>query len=246
MKARIPDMDDITNDTARAGGAPAVCAETLGQLGGQIAHDFNNILAVALTSVEMAMRVGDPAKANVFLANALKVIARGRTLTERLAAAAHACEAQVAVDVHALIARLAAADAALDVELAAERSIVRSDPRFLERALDNLIGNAREASAERRAPKIATRNASGAELRTEPGREYLVIAVSDMGEGMSEETRNQAFDLFFSARDTEANRGVGLAQAKDTARRSGGMASIESRAGEGTTVTLALPLEGSA
>jgi signal transduction histidine kinase len=236
-------MDDITSESARADAAPPVCAETLGQLGGQIAHDFNNILAVALTSVEMAMRMSDPAKANVFLANALKVIARGRTLTDRLAAAAYACEAPVAVDVHALIARMVAADAALTVELGAARSIVRSDPRFLEHALDNLIGNARDASAERRAPKITTRNASGAELRAEAGREYLVIEVADSGEGMSDETRNQAFELFFSARETAANRGIGLAQAKDTARRAGGIASIESRAGQGTTVTLALPLE---
>ena len=239
-------MDDITNETARAAAAPPVCAETLGQLGGQIAHDFNNILAVALTSVEMAMRIGDPAKANVFLANALKVIARGRTLTDRLAAASYACEMPVAVDVHALISRLAAADAALTVELGAARSVVRSDSRFLERALGHLIGNARDASAARGAPKITTRNAGGAEVRGEAEREYLVIAVIDTGEGMSDATRNQAFELFFSGRELEANRGIGLAQAKDTARRAGGTASIESRAGEGTTVTLAIPLEETA
>lgn len=233
----------MTRETARAGAAVPVCAQTLGQLGGQIAHDFNNILAVALTSVEMAMRVGDPAKANVFLANALKVIARGRTLTDRLAAASHACEEAVAIDVHGLIARLGAADAALALDLGATRSVVRSDPRFLEQTLSNLIDNARDASAERRAPKIATRNASGAEVRAEHGRDYLVIEVTDAGEGMSDETRHQAFELFFSTRGQEANRGIGLAQAKDTARRAGGVASIESRAGEGTTVTLAIPLE---
>jgi signal transduction histidine kinase len=235
-------MDDMTSETARAGTA-RVCAETLGQLGGQIAHDFNNILAVALTSVEMAMRIGDPAKANVFLGNALKVIARGRTLTDRLAAASHACEVSVAIDVHELLARLGAADAALALELGAPRSIVRSDPRFLEQALANLIDNARDASPDRRAPKIATRNASGAEVRAEHGRDYLVIAVTDTGEGMSDETRHQAFELFFSTRAEETRRGVGLAQAKDTVRRAGGAASIDSRAGEGTTVTLAIPLE---
>lgn len=239
-------MDETTNDSEREPAAPAVSAQTLGQLGGQIAHDFNNILAVTLTSVEMAMRIGDPAKANVFLANALKVIARGRTLTDRLAAAAHACEAPVAFDVHELIARFGAADASLAIELGAPRSVVRCDPRFLEQALVGLVGNAREATANRRAPTIATRNATGAEVRAESGRDYLVIAVSDTGEGMSDETRNQAFDLFFSTRGQDANRGIGLAQARDTARRTGGIASIESRVGEGTTVTLAIPLEDAA
>lgn len=239
-------MDAIINETGRTGVAPPVCAQTLGQLGGQIAHDFNNILAVALTSVEMAMRVGDPAKANVFLANALKVIARGRALTDSLAAASHACEAPLAVDVHELIRRLGAADAALAVELGAARSIVRTDPRFLEETLAGLIDNARDASADRRAPRIVTRNASGTDVRAEHGRHYLVIAVTDAGEGMSEETRHQAFDLFFSARAQEAHRGIGLAQAKDTARRTGGIASIESCVGEGTTITLAIPLEETA
>ncbi|MET0229611.1 MAG: HAMP domain-containing sensor histidine kinase [Rhodanobacteraceae bacterium] len=239
-------MDDIGNDTARASASPRMRAETLGQLGGQIAHDFNNILAVALTSVEMAMRIGDPAKANVFLANALKVIARGRTLTDSLAAASHACEIPAAVDVNEILARLGAADAALSIELRATRSVVRSDPRFLEQTLTNLIENARDASPARLAPKITTRNASGADIRAEHGRDYLVIDVSDTGEGMSDETRHQAFELFFSRRVAEANRGVGLAQAKDTARRAGGIVSIESRAGEGTTVTLALPLEETA
>ncbi len=52
--------------------------ETMGQLSGQISHDFNNILAVTLTSVEVAMRVGDAAKANIYLSNAIEVIQRGR------------------------------------------------------------------------------------------------------------------------------------------------------------------------
>ena len=74
----IEDMDEpaaqSTNDQARA---TRIRAATLGQLGAQIAHDFNNVLAVALTSIEMAMRVGDPEKASLFLGNALRVIARG-------------------------------------------------------------------------------------------------------------------------------------------------------------------------
>jgi signal transduction histidine kinase len=235
-------MDDMIEETTRADGAPAVRAETLGQLGAQIAHDFNNILAVALTSVEMAMRVGDPAKANVFLANALKVIARGRVLTDRLAAASYACEAAVAIDAHDLLARMGGDDGTLAVDLGATRSVVRCDPRFLEQAFANLIGHARDATADHRAPSVSTRNAGGADVRAEPGRDYLVIAVTDAGEALSEETRNRAFELFYSAKSQGAGSGIALAQAKDTVRRAGGTASIDSRTGMGTTVTLAIPL----
>ena len=116
------------------------------------------------------------------------------------------------------------------------------DPRFLEEALRNLIGNAREAMAAGGTTTVSTSNASGAALRAEANREYLVIAVRDTGVGMTEEIRNQAFELFFSGQPSGVCRGIGLAQAKDAARRAGGVALIDSRAGEGTTVTLALPL----
>ncbi len=227
-------------------------AVTLGQLGAQFAHDFNNVLAVALTSVEMAMRVGDTEKANIFLANALKVIARGRVLTERLAAASYACEAPAAVDVHALIQTICAGDATgeasaphrVATNLGASRTIVNADPDFLGQALRNLIANARESMDAPGALTVSTRNASGSEVRGEPGRDYIVIAINDTGGGMPDDVRLQAFELFFSTRSVEgeAGRGIGLAQVKDAIRRAGGSVSIESNVGQGTTVTFAIPL----
>jgi signal transduction histidine kinase len=229
-----------------------VSAETIGQLGAQFAHDFNNVLAVVLTSVEMAMRVGDPAKANVFLANALKVIARGRTLTDRLAAASYGCEIASHVDAHAVIARVLAeigdtAPRSLRVvsALDAGRSVVGIDARFFEQALRNVIANAIEAIGREGEVSITTRNAGGAELRAEAGRDYLVVEVHDTGRGMADEIRHQAFDLFFSTAGTDKQRGIGLAQTKDAVRRAGGVTSIESTPGQGTRVTLAIPLADS-
>ena len=247
-------MDDAAIEPATASGKAASSvrgsAVTLGQLGAQFAHDFNNVLAVALTSVEMAMRVGDPAKANVFLANALKVIGRGRLLTERLAAASYACEAPAAVDVHALISLICDDDGAdpprhrIKTDLSAKRAIVNADADFLGQALRNLIANARESMSENGTLTVSTRNAPGAELRGEPGRDYVVIAINDTGSGMSDDVRLQAFDLFFSTRsgEGEGGRGIGLAQAKDAVRRAGGSVQIESNVGQGTTVTFAIPL----
>ncbi len=225
----------------------SVRAETLGQLGAQFAHDFNNVLAVALTSIEMAMRVKDPDKASGFLSNALKVISRGRHLTDRLAAASYACESISPVDVHALIARVAQADSAdadasqITMQLAAARSIVNADARFLEEALRNLVANARESVARDGTVTVATRNASGAELRADADRDYLVVAVHDTGGGMSGEVRDHAFDLFFSTH-SGAGRGIGLAQVRDAARRAGGVAMIDTETVRGTRVTMAIPL----
>jgi signal transduction histidine kinase len=227
----------------------AVRAESLGQLGAQFAHDFNNVLAVVLTSVEMAMRVGDPAKANVFLANALKVIARGRTLTDRLAAASYASEAPVELDARAVVERVvaqAAKAAPRSVKIvstpAADRSKIRIDARFFEAALRNLVANAIAAAGGAGTVTVSTRNAAGAEIRAEADREYFLVDVRDTGRGMADEVRHQAFDLFFTTGDAEVQRGIGLTQAKDAVRRAGGVASIESTVGQGTTVTLAIPL----
>jgi len=245
----IEAMDEAKPSSELGSADKVVSAESLGQLGAQFAHDFNNVLAVVLTSVEMAMRVGDPVKANVFLGNALKVITRGRTLTDRLAAASYACEVPVQFDARAVIERVAAQahdTAPRSVKIAcaldAERSTIRTDARFFEEALRNLIENAIAASDGNGTVTVSTRNVGGAEIRGEAGRDYLAIDVRDTGRGMSDETRHQAFDLFFTTGAAEAQRGIGLTQAKDAVRRAGGVATIESMVGQGSTVTLAIPL----
>ena len=247
LPVTIAAMDEphAATELDRSNGHAEVRAETLGQLGAQFAHDFNNVLAVVLTSVEMAMRIGDPVKANVFLANALKVISRGRTLTDRLAAASYACEALSDVDAHAAIERVVASvprAAKIVPAYAADRSAIRVDARFFEEAVRNVLANAIDAVGDTGSVTVSTRNADGGELRAEAGREYLVVVVADNGRGMTDEVRHQAFDLFFSTGAADALRGIGLAQTKDAVRRAGGIVSIESTAGQGTTVTLAIPL----
>lgn len=240
-----PHATELDSPDARAHAS----AETLGQLGAQFAHDFNNVLAVVLTSVEMAMRVGDPAKANVFLANALKVIARGRTLTDRLAAASYASESPSDIDAHAVIERRAAAATTLlprgvriDSALDARRTMINIDARFFEEAMRNLIANAVASIDGAGSVTVSTRNVAGADIRAEAGRDYLLVEVRDSGRGMSDDVRHQAFDLFFTTGAADTQRGVGLTQTKDAVRRAGGVASIESTVGQGTAVTLAIPL----
>lgn len=223
--------------------------ETMGQLTGQLAHDFNNVLAVTLTSVEVAMRVGDPTKANGFLSNAIEVIKRGRTLTDRLAAASQACEKATRVDVHALILDAvrdfgSVPGRSIDVrtQLEAERRDVLTDSTFFIAALDNLLRNAREAMPGDGSIIVSTRNASGAEMHADKAQQYIVMAVKDTGLGMSDDIRHRAFDLFFTTKSAELWRGTGLAQVRDAVRRAGGSVAIESRVGSGTTVTVAIPL----
>lgn len=250
---------DMSNRVARAEGQPqdgyngpqadGLGPETMGQLTGQLAHDFNNVLAVTLTSVEVAMRVGDPAKANGFLSNAIEVIKRGRTLTDRLAAASQACENATRVDVHAVILdvvrqveRAPARSIDVQTQLDAQQHDIVIDSAFFAAALTNVLRNAREAMPGDGSITVSTRNASGAELHSDRSRQYIVIAVKDTGSGMSDDIRHRAFDLFFTTKSAESWRGTGLAQVRDALRRAGGSVAIESHVGSGTTVTLAIPL----
>jgi signal transduction histidine kinase len=224
--------------------------ETMGQLAGQLAHDFNNVLAVTLTSVEVAMRVGDPAKATGFLSNAIEVIKRGRTLTDRLAAASQACEIPAKTGIHALILKAVSGvsenarqhSVGVLTQLDAKQDDAVIDSAFFAAALNNVLLNALEAMRGEGDITVSTRNSSGAELHADKSRNYIVIAVKDTGAGMSDDIRNRAFDLFFTTKTSEAWRGTGLAQVRDALRRVGGSASIESGVGSGTTVTLAIPL----
>lgn len=219
--------------------------ELVGQLGGQLAHDFNNVLAVTLTSVEVAMRIGDAAKANGFLNNAIEIIKRGRGLTDRLAAASQACETPVRIDAHATILALAREiegnGTRVVTQLDASRHEITVDAGFFDRALRNLAANAREAMPEDGVVTFTTRDAPGAEVGGDKTQNYLAITVADRGRGMSEDVRQHAFDLFYSTKARESWRGTGLTQVKDTARRAGGVVAIESSPGRGTTVTFAIP-----
>jgi signal transduction histidine kinase len=150
------------------------------------------------------------------------------------------------VNVHELISQLRAdADHSHPqflAQLDAARSIVKCDPEFLEQALRNVLENANDAMKGDGAAVVSTRNAHGGEIRAEADRDYLIVSIKDTGPGMPDDARDHAFELFYTTKSAETRRGIGLAQAKDTVRRAGGVALIESKADEGSIVTLAIPL----
>ncbi|HEY6984870.1 MAG TPA: HAMP domain-containing sensor histidine kinase [Rhodanobacteraceae bacterium] len=221
----------------------AVAPRTLGQLTGQMAHDLNNMLAVTLSTVEIASRMDDLTKVRGFLETALKMIDLQRAFTENMACASAGCESPTLIDVHELIAPLVK-ELQTNVEhqpalrFAAKRSLVQSDEAFLRDALTHVADLAREAMHGHGRLSIATRNSSADDASVTGGRDFIIIEIADSGAGMSEELRSKAFELFSGASRTELR----LAQVRDTMRRAGGFASIESTPGAGTVVTLGLPI----
>jgi len=218
-------------------------ADALAQMGGEIVHDFNNAMAVALTSAEMTNTIVDNAEAKKFLAATIGAIRKSKVLTDHLAGPERFSRERVSVNTlicdlrEVLVSRLAPSISLL-LLLDAQCDVVETDSRMLGIALLNLVLNAGEAMPQGGICALATHartltNGAGT-------RDYAVISALDTGTGMTEDVREHAFDLFYSTRSP--HRGLGLAQVKDLARRSDGFVALYSEVERGTMVRLALPM----
>jgi signal transduction histidine kinase len=121
---------------------------------------------------------------------------------------------------------------------------VMIDPTQLELVILNLAINSRDAMPNGGRLSVATRNVGLSHRRRPAGlaaREYVAISVSDTGSGMTQEVVAKAFEPFFTTKAMGEGTGLGLSQVLGFAQQSGGEVRIDSRVGEGTTITIFLP-----
>ena len=232
--------------------------EAVGRLTGGIAHDFNNLLTVIVGSLDLLRRRVTEPRTLHLIDNAMDGANRAASLTARLLAFSRRQPlVPQPVDVNGLVAGMSdllhrTLGETIQVETVLGDAVgpALADPNQLENALLNLAVNARDAilDASQGGGRlvIATANASIDErcaaqsADAEPG-EYLVIATTDTGTGMSAETLSRAFEPFFTTKPSGQGTGLGLSQVHGFAKQSGGHAAIESAPGRGTTVRLFLP-----
>jgi len=118
----------------------------------------------------------------------------------------------------------------------------KADPSAVENAILNLAINARDAMPNGGELIVETRNLEGEELPFDgKGRQFVLLSVTDTGEGMSHEVFERAFEPFFSTKEPGRGTGLGLSTVYGFAVQSDGHAAIESTPGKGTTVRLYLP-----
>jgi signal transduction histidine kinase/CheY-like chemotaxis protein len=241
-----------TRERAQAALLQAQKIEALGQLVSGVAHDFNNLLTAVIGNLDLlAKRIGQDARLNRFLNGAMEGAQRGATLTQRLLAFARKQELQaqptdvegLVEDMRGLIER--SVGPMVRVAITAEPSLpaVIVDPNQLEMALLNLAVNARDAMplGGGLTIRIAAEIASDGQQGLERGR-YVMIAVSDAGEGMDAKTLAKAIEPFFSTKPVGKGTGLGLSMAFGLAEQSGGALHLDSEPGAGTTVRLWLPV----
>jgi signal transduction histidine kinase/CheY-like chemotaxis protein len=230
--------------------------EIIGQLTGGIAHDFNNMLAVVIGNLNLLQRRLTNAQPNVtrFIQGALEGADRAAALTSRLLAFSRQQPLMpTAIDANKLIAGMTellqrSLGEAIVLETVLGGGLWRThiDGPQLESAIVNLAVNARDAMPEGGRLTIETVNshldeAYAATHQEVKAGQYLLIAVTDTGSGMSAETIARAFDPFFTTKATGKGTGLGLSQVYGFVKQSGGHVKIYSELGEGTTVKVYLP-----
>ena len=246
---------DITEERrAQAMLVQAQKMEVLGQLTSGLAHDFNNILTVIIGNLAAlsAARASDETVAE-FVEPAADAARRGAELIKNMLSFSRkqALKAQ-ANDVTPLIAsvsqmlrRSLLESRQLDIAAPATPLWAWIDAHRLQSTLLNLIVNARDATQARgrigvNASAQALDDTRAAALQVDPGC-YVRIEVSDDGAGMDAPTLARVFEPFFTTKRPGLGTGLGLAMVHDFVKQSGGAIRIESKLGQGTTVSLWLP-----
>ena len=227
--------------------------EAVGQLTGGIAHDFNNMLAVVVGGIDLAKRrLSGPRREVVHhLTNAMEGATRAAALTRRLLSFARSepllpervDSRELVTGMSELLDRTLGERIKIVNKLDGEAWPVFVDSHQLENAILNLAVNARDAMDGTGTLTISTSNVTLAanEVGDVRAGEYLRLAVSDTGCGMTDEVRDRAFEPFFTTKPVGKGTGLGLSQIFGFAHQSGGEVGIESKVGKGTTVSLYLP-----
>jgi PAS domain S-box-containing protein len=230
-------------EEARAALVQSQKLQALGELTGGIAHDFNNLMTVIRGSAELLQRAQlSEEKRQRYLQAIVETADRAATLTSHLLAFGRrqplkpeVIDLNIRLDAFAdVLARTLGAPIEVRLDLAPSLWLTEADSAQLETALLNAAFNARDAMPDGGTLTLSTRNVPG-----DPDR--ICISIADTGEGMPPEVADRAFEPFFTTKPVGKGTGLGLSQIHGFAAQTGGEATIESEADQGTTINLFLP-----
>jgi CheY-like chemotaxis protein len=230
--------------------------EAIGRLTGGIAHDFNNLLTIIRGSLELVQRRTrdmEPREARL-IGTAVEGADRASKLTHRLLAFSRQQPLEPrTLDVNRLVGGMSellrrTLGERIEIETVLTGGLwpILADPNQLENALINLAVNARDAMEDGGRMTIETANAhldeayAAAETEVKPGQ-YVMIAVSDTGTGMTPEVIAKAFEPFFTTKEAGAGTGLGLSQVFGFVKQSGGHIKIYSERDRGTVLKMYFP-----
>ncbi|MBX3622214.1 MAG: response regulator [Rhizobacter sp.] len=224
--------------------------EAIGRLTGGLAHDFNNLLQTISTGLHIVDRHTGDVPHRRFLEAAMRATGKAADLVRQMMTFGRTQPLKprpvklvdFTLQTQELTRKAVGERVRLTADIGPTLPAVLVDPAQLELALLNLVFNARDAMPAGGAIRITARLATADEAAPLGGAAYVCLQVSDEGTGMSPETLSRAFDPYFTTKPIGAGTGLGLAQVLAFARQSNGDARLESVPGQGTRVSLLLPV----
>lgn len=232
--------------------------EAIGRLAGGVAHDFNNILAIIKVNTEMLLMRMDPE--NIHRKRVEQIHdASGRAanlIRQLLAFGRKQVLKQIPLnlnhivrDIESMLKPLLGEDISLTYELDRQLNLITADPSQLEQVIMNLAVNARDAMPQGGRIHFKTsnirfdpRHEGNDEFQVElSAGEYVMLSVSDEGEGMSEDVVSQIFEPFFTTKEPGKGTGLGLSTVYGIVKQSGGGVSVKSEPGAGTDFRVYFP-----
>ena len=233
--------------------------EGVGQLTGGVAHDFNNLLTIIIGNLETLQRnlsapASDFDRLQRSASNAMRGARRAESLTQRLLAFSRQQPldpkpidlGRLVTSMSDLLRRTLGEQVTIETVLGGNVWRAHADPNQLELAILNLAVNARDAMPSGGKLTLETTNIhldehyASSQAEVVPGQ-YVMLAVTDNGSGMSPDVVAKAFDPFFTTKDVGHGTGLGLSQVYGFIKQSRGHVKIYSEVGEGTTIKLYLP-----
>jgi PAS domain S-box-containing protein len=229
--------------------------EAIGRLAGGVAHDFNNILGIINACTEFLRdRIEPAAESSIYVENIKKAIERGSALTRQLLAFSRSSAIQPRLldlnerlkDVSKLLRPLMGDDVEVMIVSRSPSAVVEADPGQLDQIVVNLAVNARDAMPRGGKFILETGTAKFDEAFAEqrqamPAGKYVVLAISDTGNGMDEATVSRIFEPFFTTKEAGKGTGLGLATVYGIVKQSAGHILVYSEPGHGTTFKIYLP-----
>ncbi len=231
--------------------------DAIGELVGGVAHDFNNLLAVVQGNLEFLAQDPDDPDREEFIESATAAAKRGGELVQQLLTYGRKARLtpspvdlnSVVSNADRLVRRLFPSNIEIESVAAAGLWKTNVDAALLETAVLNILNNARDAMPDGGRITLETRNVrideDYVDARTEeisPGR-YVMMAISDTGHGMDEDTLARVFEPFFTTREVGEGSGLGLAMVFGFMRQSNGTIRAYSEPGVGTTFKMYFPVQ---
>jgi len=241
--------------------------ESVGQIAGGVAHDFNNMLAVIINYAGLvggelaALTRESPGEDQRWLSmkadldEVVRAAERAARLTHQLLSFSRQTQTDpVPVDlndsvreVDELLRHTLGPRIELTIALADQLTLIRADPAEIDHLLVNLAINSRDAMPDGGTVRVETANVEIDPAYASPRPEllagsYVRLRVSDTGIGMAPEILAHAFDPFFTTKPLGEGTGLGLTTVFGTVRRAHGLAEIDSEPGAGTTFTALFPI----